>query len=111
MTLFNERERAFENLFAVQEDRRFYERAQRNQLFARWAAERMGLRGDEYRTYIGSHIAAAIRSDPNTALIEQVQADLLAGGVEIEVTAIQEALARATAAAVEQVRTEARAGG
>ncbi len=45
MTMFDERERAFENFFAHEEDLRFFALARRNQLFARWAAEQLGLRG------------------------------------------------------------------
>jgi hypothetical protein len=110
MTLFDERERAFENLFVLEEERRFYERVRRNQLFARWAAEQLNLRGVEYRAYIGSLIAGAIRSDPDAVLIDQVRTDLLAGGVPIEIVAVEEALAAAAANAAEQVRTEARSG-
>jgi hypothetical protein len=47
MTLFNERERAFENLFAHEEEVRFLAQARRNHLFAQWAAEQLGLRGSE----------------------------------------------------------------
>jgi hypothetical protein len=36
VTLFDERERTFENLFAHEEELRFLALARRNQLFARW---------------------------------------------------------------------------
>jgi hypothetical protein len=47
MTLFDERERAFENLFAHEEGLRFRALARRNHLFARWAAEQIGLCSSE----------------------------------------------------------------
>ena len=42
MTIFDERERAFENLFAHEEQLRFLALSRRNQLFARWAASEEG---------------------------------------------------------------------
>ena len=62
MTMFEDRERAFENLFAHEEELRFLALARRNQLFARWAAEQMGLRGHNYRTTF-AHSPCA-RCDP-----------------------------------------------
>ena len=110
MTLFDERERAYENLFAIEEDRRFYERVRRNQLFALWAAELMGLPEWERRAYVRSLEGGALRSEPDSMLLEQVHQDLLAGGVDAPPDALQQALTAAASAAVEQVRTEARTG-
>ena len=65
MTMFDERERAFENLFVHEEGLRFLALARRNQLFARWAAEQMGLRGPQLNDYIRSFTTSAVRSEPN----------------------------------------------
>ena len=54
MTLFDERERAFENLFAHEEELRFRALARRNNLLARWAAEQLDLRRSERHAYIRS---------------------------------------------------------
>ncbi|MBX9760593.1 MAG: DUF1476 domain-containing protein [Beijerinckiaceae bacterium] len=42
MSLFEDRERAFENLFAHEEDMRFRAAARRNRRLALWASRRMG---------------------------------------------------------------------
>ena len=80
MTLFDERERAFENLFAHEEELRFLAVARRNELFARWAAEQIGLRGTEYRDYVRSFVETAVQPQSDRDLMDRVRADLLAYG-------------------------------
>ena len=109
MTLFDERERAFENLFAHEEELRFLALVRRNQLFARWAAEQLRLRGSEYHAYVRSFAESAVRSEPEATLIEHVRMDFLGSGVEASPSTIREALATAAAQAARQVRTETRA--
>src|SRR3712207_757791 len=108
MTMFDDRERAFENLFAHEEELRFLTLARRNQLFARWAAEQMGLRGSQLHGYIGSFTKCAVRSEAERALVEQVRSDFIAEGVDTSEHQIASALSAAAAAAARQVRAEAR---
>ncbi|GEO19129.1 DUF1476 domain-containing protein [Microvirga aerophila] len=108
MTMFDERERAFENLFVHEEELRFLALARRNQLFARWAAEQMGLRGPQLNEYVRSFTTSAVRSEPEHALVDRVRADFIAEGVDTPERSIEAALSVAAAAAARQVRTEAR---
>ena len=108
MTLFDERERAFENLFAHEEEVRFLASARRNQLFARWAAEQLDLRRSERHAYIRSFVDGVVRPRAEEALIERVRADFIAEGVDASEQRIRTALADATVEAARQVRTEAR---
>jgi hypothetical protein len=109
MTMFDERERAFEKQFAHEEELRFLALVRRNQIFARWAAEQLGLRGTSLQDYVRSFVEGAVRPDPQAALIERVGADLLAEGVETSEDRILAAFAAASVEAVRQVRTETRA--
>ena len=109
MTMFDERERAFENLFAHEEELLFLARARRNEIFARWTAEQLGLRGTSFQDYIGSFVRCAVRREADTTLIDRVRADLLADGVETSDERIRAAFAVATAEALRQVRTSGRA--
>jgi hypothetical protein len=108
MTMFHERERAFENLFAHEEELRFLTLARRNQLFARWAAEQMGLRGLQLQDYIRSFTKCAVRSEAERTLVDRVRSDLIAEGVDTSEQHIEAALSAAATAAARQVRTEAR---
>jgi hypothetical protein len=109
MTLFDERERAFENLFAHEEGLRFRALARRNHLFARWAAEQIGLRGSECQAYVRSFVDGAVRAESEEALIGRVRRDLAACDDQVSDECIRSALMWATAEAVRQVRTETRA--
>ena len=45
MTSFDDRQRAYEKKFALDEELRFKATARRNKLLGRWAAEKIGLSG------------------------------------------------------------------
>lgn len=47
MSEFDKREKAFESKFAHDEELKFKATARRNKLLGRWAAEKLGLSGDE----------------------------------------------------------------
>jgi hypothetical protein len=81
MTLFDERERAFESLFVHEEDLRFRVRARRNRLFGSWAAEQIGLSGAEHDEYVASFLRCALERRPDELLIDRVRAAFLAHGV------------------------------
>lgn len=103
MTMFNERERAFENLFAHEEELRFLAVARRNQLFARWAAEQIGLRESECRSYVRSFTDSAVLPRSEDALIARVRADFIANGVETSDKSIAAAMEDASASAARQM--------
>jgi hypothetical protein len=110
MTMFDERERAFENLFAHEEELRFLAVALRNPFLARWAAEQIGFRGESFHDYVRSFVRRAARPESEQALIDQVRLDFITEGVESSDDRIRNTLALATADAARQVRTEARGG-
>ena len=107
MTMFDQRERAFENLFAHDEELRFLALARRNQLFACWAAEQLGLRASDFRTYVRSFVDGVVRPDSEEALVARVRADFLAEGVETSDERIRAALVLTTSQAARQVRGQA----
>jgi hypothetical protein len=104
MTLFDERERAFESLFAHDEELRFLALAKRNRLFGSWAAEQIGLRGAEYQSYVGSFVDCAVLPKCEEALITRVSGDLIANGVETSEARIRAAMTQAASRAAREVR-------
>ena len=62
MTMFNEREDAFERQFAHDEALRFKATARRNKLLGLWAAERLGRTGEEGRPMPGASFRRTSRS-------------------------------------------------
>jgi hypothetical protein len=52
MSLFNDRERAFEQMFVHDEEARFRALAKRNRLLGQWAASQLGLTGEAADAYV-----------------------------------------------------------
>jgi hypothetical protein len=106
MTLFDERERAFENLYAHDEELRFLALARRNRLFAEWAAEQIGFRGKEYEAYVRSFVNCAVLPECEEGLIVRFREDFVANGVETSDERIRVAMMQAAARAAREVRGE-----
>ena len=99
MTLFDERERAFEQRFVQEEAQRFRARSRRNRHLAEWACTRMGLTGEAASSYVEAFTdAGMLAGDPDLAA--RLQADLQAAGVETSLPALHAEMERCAAAAV-----------
>ncbi len=83
MTLFQDRERAFEQMFVHDEKTRFLALALRNKMLGQWAAQQMGLSGADATAYIEnvrSKVADAAGEETVAAMVHE---DLAAHGLEI----------------------------
>ena len=105
MTLFDERERAFEQMFVHDEEARFRALAKRNKLLGQWVAERLGLRGPEADSYIqeiGKSVMAAVVDE---SLVGKLSADFEARGIAVSGEQIREKMSDLMTTAVAQVRS------
>ncbi|WP_194164583.1 DUF1476 domain-containing protein [Microvirga thermotolerans] len=104
MTLFSDREHAFEEMFAHDQEARFRALARRNRMLGEWAAERLGLKGDQaaaYRNEIGRSVVASVVDE---SLVKRIAGDFEAFGLAIAPEQIREKMAELMTAATEQVR-------
>ena len=83
MTTFDERERAFENKFAHEQDVHFQAIARRNRNIGLWAAERLGRSGALADAYAASVVATGIAQAGDSIVVEKIRADLTAGGITV----------------------------
>lgn len=81
MTSFDRREEGFEKKFALDEELRFKAEARRNKLLGLWAAEQLGLSGDEAAAYAKDVVAADFEEAGDADVLRKVAADLSAKGV------------------------------
>jgi hypothetical protein len=87
MTTFDDRERAFETKFALDQETDFRALGRRDQLIGRWAAERMGLSDGEVDGYVAGLIAVDLRAAGDEDLIGRLLIDLDGRASEAEVRA------------------------
>ncbi|HET6537810.1 MAG TPA: DUF1476 domain-containing protein [Sphingopyxis sp.] len=83
MNSFDDRERAFENQFAREQELQFRIAARRNRLIGEWAAARMGLTPEETDSYIKSVVQADFEEAGDEDVIRKLAGDLTAAGVEV----------------------------
>jgi hypothetical protein len=76
MTTFDDRENAFENKFAHDEEMKFKAEARRNKLLGLWAAELMGKSGDEAATYAKEVVVSDFEEAGDEDVYRKVAADL-----------------------------------
>ena len=81
MTTFDNREAAFENKFALDEELRFKANARRNKLLGLWAAERLGKSGAEAEAYAKSVVLADFQEAGEDDVLRKVSGDLEGAGV------------------------------
>ena len=92
MTTFDDRERAFENMYARDQETQFRITARRNRLLGLWAAEKMGLTEAEADAYAKDVVRADFEEAGDEDVIRKLLGDLTSAGVDIDDGRIREAL-------------------
>ena len=103
MTTFDDRESAFENKFAHDEEMRFRVLARRNRLLGEWAAGLMGLSGVETEAYAKEVVRADFEEAGDEDVIRKVLGDLTSAGVDGDDMQIREMLSEKMAQARRQI--------
>lgn len=96
MTTFDDRERAFENMFARDQEMQFKIVARRNRLLGQWAANLMGLTEVEAEAYAKDVIRSDFEEAGDEDVIRKILGDLTSAGVDCDEARIREALAHKT---------------
>lgn len=104
MSTFDDRESAFENKFAHDEEMQFKAAARANKLLGLWAAELMGKSGDEADAYAKEVIVADFEEAGTEDVVRKVAGDL---GDKADADTIRAKLAELLVVAKEQVFNEA----
>lgn len=109
MTTFDERERAFEQMFVNDEELRFRALARRNRLLATWVCEHLDLSGEEAAHYTEAFVKGSIAGQNDAGLVATVRADLAAQGTLLSEAEIGEVLVELGAKAAADIHHEKRA--
>lgn len=92
MTTFDNRERAFENRFARDQELQFKIIARRNRLLGQWAANLMGLTDVEAESYAKDVVRADFEEAGDEDVIRKILGDFTSAGVDCDEARIREAL-------------------
>jgi hypothetical protein len=104
MTSFDNRETAFENKYAHDEDVRFKVTNRRNKLLGLWAAERLGK--TDAAAYAKEVVLADFAEAGDDDVLQKVLGDLKAAGVEITAEEIRTKMTALVTEAKHQIMTE-----
>ena len=106
MNTFDDREKAYEKKFAHDEELKFKATARRNKLLGRWAAEKMGLTGDEVESYAKGVVLADLEEPGEEDVFRKVRQDFDDKGIDQSDHQIRRTMDELMAEAIQQIETE-----
>jgi hypothetical protein len=104
MTTFDKREEGFEKKFALDEEQKFKAEVRRNKLLGLWAAEKLGLSGDDANAYAKEVVSADFEEAGDQDVQNKVVKDLAAKGVAITAAEVRVKMDELIALAAAQVK-------
>ena len=108
MTNFEDREKGYERKFAHDEELKFRATARRNKLLGLWAAEQLGLGGDEAQAYAREVIKADLEIPGDDDVFRKIRRDFDAKGVQKSDHQSRSKMVDLMGLAVGQIETEAK---
>jgi hypothetical protein len=103
MTTFDDREKAFERKFALDQDLKFRAEARRNKMLAEWAAAKLGITGQALDDYVKAVRRADLEEKGDDDVFRKVRKDFDEKGVPIQDNEIREAMSEFLARAVSEI--------
>ena len=107
MSTFDNRERAFEAKFQLDEEQAFKVNARRDKLLGLWAAGRMGLTGQQADTYARSVVYSDLADSHHDQMIAKLKADLDEAGVHLTEADLRTEMDKLLSHARDQLAAEA----
>jgi hypothetical protein len=109
MTTFDEREKAYEKKFALDQDLKFRSEARRNRMLAEWAGAKLGLTGAALEDYIKEVRKADLAEKGDDDVFRKVKQDLAEKSVAVSDAEIRQAMGEFLAKAVRDVEASGKA--
>lgn len=106
MTMFDDREKAFEAKYRMDEEQTFKVTVRRDRLLGQWAAARLGLKADEAEAYAKSVVEADMAEPGDEDVIRKVMKDFADRKAELSEAELRSQLQRLMGEAREQVLGE-----
>jgi hypothetical protein len=110
MTTFDEREKAFEKKYALDQETRFKATVRRNRNLGLWAAEKLGLSGADADDYAKTVIKADFELPGDEDILRKLRADFAARNVDVSEHQIKRSMSEFLAEAIKQIEAETKKG-
>lgn len=107
MTTFDKREEAFEAKFAHDEELRFKATARRNKLLGLWAADKLGMEGEEAELYAKEVVRSDFLEPGDEDVFRKIEADFKEHGVVQSEHQIRRTMVDLLSVAMDQIVNEA----
>ena len=104
MTTFDDREQAFENKFAHDQELEFKAVARRNRALGLWAAGLMGLVGDRQEEYAQAVVKSEVDQPGDDDVLRKVWKDLSASGAKVTEGAVRAKMEELLAVSRDQIK-------
>ena len=104
MSSFDKREEGFEKKFALDEEQKFKAEVRRNKLLGLWAAEKLGMSGDDASAYAKEVVSADFEEAGDQDVQNKVVKDLAAKGVAVTAAEVRVKMDELMALAAAQVK-------
>ena len=108
MPTFDDREKAFEKKFALDQELKFKAEARRNKLLGEWAAAKLGLTGPAAEEYIKAVRKADLAEKGDGDVFRKVRKDFDEKGVQAADAEIRSMMADFLAQAVRQIEASSK---
>lgn len=105
MTTFDDREQAFENKFAHDQELEFKATARRNRMLGLWAAGLMGLEGAHLEDYAQAVVKSEVDQPGDEDVLRKVWKDLSASGAKVTEGAVRAKMEELMAIARDQIKS------
>ena len=106
MTTFDNREKAFEKKFALDEELKFKAEARRNNLLGAWAAEKMGISADGVAAYQKEVRRADLEEAGDDDVFRKVRGDFDAKGITVSDEELRDKMVSCMELAITQIESE-----
>lgn len=106
MTQFSDREKAFETKFQKDQELQFKVMARRNKLLGLWAADKMGLQGEEADAYSKEVVVSDFDEPGDQDVLRKVLQDLTGKGIDISEHGLRTEMDRLLDQAKQQIANE-----
>jgi hypothetical protein len=104
MTTFDDREKAFESKYALDQEQEFKATARRNKLLGLWAAEKMGLSSESAVQYAAAVVRADFEQPGDEDVFRKVAGDFKGSGLTVSDSELRSKMDELGSVAREQIR-------